>query len=65
MTVSDAWKAAQDWTNAWNARDLDAIMTHYADEVTFWSPTGVTRLGIESGKHHGKDRLRAHFARGL
>ncbi len=38
------------WVAAWNRRDLDGIMTHYAENVEFWSPTVITRLGIASGK---------------
>lgn len=25
--------AAREWCDAWNRRDLDAVMTHYADDV--------------------------------
>ena len=26
------------WVTAWNAHDLDAVLTHFADNVTFRSP---------------------------
>ena len=33
MQIESALKAAADWCNAWNRRDLDAIMEHYANDV--------------------------------
>ncbi|MCR6480886.1 nuclear transport factor 2 family protein [Variovorax sp. ZS18.2.2] len=56
---------ANDWCDAWNRRDLDAVMAHYADEVELNSPLVVRRWGIESGWLRGKDRLRENFARGM
>ena len=45
---------AERWFAAWNARDADAIIDLYADDVTFHSPF-VTRLGLaEDGELHGK-----------
>jgi hypothetical protein len=44
---------------AWNARDLDASMTHFADDMTFSSPTVVARWG------HTYGWLRENFAIGV
>ena len=65
ITIATAQRVAQSWIDAWNQRDLDAIMEHYSDDVEFWSPLIVKRLGIASGKIEGKAQLRAYFARGL
>jgi hypothetical protein len=56
---------AEEWIDAWNCRDLDAIMKHYADDVEFWSPLIQSRLGIATGKVAGKTALRSYFAKGL
>lgn len=56
---------AEDWCEAWNRRDLDAVMGHYAEDVAFCSPTVVKRWGIASGWLHGKARLRENFAVGM
>ncbi len=53
------------WIDAWNRRDLDAILTHYADDITLCSPRVVERTGAADGWLRGKDALRAYFARGL
>ena len=29
MTKDEAWKLAEHWIAAWNAHDLESIMTHY------------------------------------
>lgn len=56
---------ADHWVAAWNAHDLDLIMTHYEDEVELTSPVAAQLLGTPDGKIVGKDSLRAYFRRGL
>lgn len=68
MSILDpivAQKIAEEWIAAWNAHDLDAIMAHYSDDLEFWSPIIVKRLGLEGGKITDKAMLRDYFARGL
>jgi hypothetical protein len=48
-----------------NARDLNAIMSHYEDAVELTSPTAAQLLGTTDGKVVGKVNLRAYFQRGL
>jgi ketosteroid isomerase-like protein len=61
----DARDHADRWLAAWGARDLDAIMACYAEDVDFAAPTVVTRWGRPDGRLRGRDELRRHFARGL
>ena len=63
--LDDARRLASDWCDAWNRRDLDGIMRHYADDVRLCSPKVVERCGIADGWIEGKDRLREYFAIGL
>jgi hypothetical protein len=65
VTREDAWKLANHWVEAWNAHDLDVIMTHYDDAVELISPVAAQLLGIPDGKVVGKANLRAYFQRGL
>jgi ketosteroid isomerase-like protein len=58
-------RAVEDWIAAWNRRDLEAILAHYAEDVCFSSPTVITRYGEPSGTLSGKTQLRAHFRAGL
>jgi hypothetical protein len=56
---------ARAWYEAWNAHDLDAVMSHYADDVEMASPLVVSLAGSPAGTIAGKDALRAYFAAGL
>ena len=65
MTRDEAWDLAEAWASAWNAHDLDRIMTHYEDTVELTSPVAAQLLGISDGKVLGKSNLTAYFRRGL
>src|ERR1700722_6750570 len=65
LTVETARKLAEEWCDAWNRKDLDAVMAHYTDNVAFSSPTVVKRWGIADGWLHGSIRLRENFAIGI
>ncbi len=65
MTRDEAWSLADAWVAAWNAHDLDRIMTHYEEAVELTSPIAAQLLGIPDGKVVGKANLRAYFQRGL
>jgi hypothetical protein len=65
LTQAEARRLAQEWIEAWNSRDLDAIIRLYAPDVVFQTPTIIDTLGIPDGCVRGSERLREHFARGL
>jgi ketosteroid isomerase-like protein len=50
---------------AWNARDVEAILSLYADDIEFSSPY-ITALGFSiDGVIHGKALLRSYFEKAL
>jgi hypothetical protein len=65
MTRDEARNLASSWVAAWNAHDLDLIMTHYEDDIELTSPVAARLLGTPDGKVVGKANLRAYFQRGL
>ena len=65
MTKDEAWNLARHWVAAWNAHDLDLIMTHYEDAIELTSPVAAQLLGTPDGRVAGKANLRAYFRRGL
>jgi predicted ester cyclase len=65
VTKDEAWSLANHWIAAWNAHDLDLIMTHYEDTIELTSPVAAHLLGTSDGKVSGKANLRAYFQRGL
>ena len=65
LTQNTAQTKAQNWVDAWNNRDLDAVMMHYADDVSVCSPLVKRRLNKSDGWLHGKSALREYFAVGM
>jgi predicted ester cyclase len=65
VTKDEAWDFANQWVMAWNAHDLDLIMTHYVDGIELTSPVAAKLLRTPDGKVIGKANLRAYFQRGL
>lgn len=73
LTPQDAQRFAARWFSAWNAQDLDAIMTCYAETIEHSSPfvarfnAGVMgdASGIQDGTLRGKAAVRAYFGRAL
>ena len=65
VTREDAWKLAEHWIAAWNAHDLEQILTHYEEAVELTSPVAAQLLGTADGKVVGIANLRAYFQRGL
>jgi predicted ester cyclase len=65
VTRDEAWSLANHWVAAWNAHDLDLIMTHYEDAIELISPVAARLLGTPDGKVAGKLNVRAYFQRGL
>ena len=63
ISTQTATQFADEWYAAWNAHDLDAILSHYADDVEFVSPFIVALNDDPSGTVRGKEALRAYFAR--
>ena len=65
MNKEQAWELARHWVAAWNAHDLEMIMTHYDEAIELTSPVAARLLEKADGKVIGKTDLRAYFQRGL
>jgi predicted ester cyclase len=65
LTADEAKRFAHHWIAAWNAHDIDQIMSHYDDAVELISPTAARLLNQPDGKVSGKANLRAYFEKGL
>jgi predicted ester cyclase len=65
LTENKAREFANQWVEAWNAHDLDGIMSHYASNVALVSPVAAKILNDTSGTVKGKEALRIYFQRGL
>ena len=60
---TDLTVLAREWVAAWNAHDLDRILSHYTEDVVFRSQKAIALTG--SGEVRGKPALRAYWGRAL
>ena len=65
MDQHEAEAFARQWIAEWNARDVEAVLTHFADDVEFRSPLIVTVMGNPDGCVRGKDELRTYWTKAL
>jgi hypothetical protein len=56
---------ARDWIAAWNAHDVERIMSHYADDVEYQSPFVARLAEAPDGTLRGSGAVRAYVQRGL
>lgn len=56
---------AEHWVDAWNRRDLDAVLAHFHDDFEFSSPFIRQFAGEPSGKLVGKHAVRAYWQTAL
>lgn len=61
----DAAEFAHEWIDAWNAHDLERILSHYAEEIVFTSPYAAQVVPESRGVIRGIDPLRAYWTLGL
>lgn len=53
------------WLAAWNAHDLDAVLAHFAADVTFTSPIAARIVAGSDGVIRGKAALRDYWSEGI
>ena len=56
---------ASDWIDAWNRRDLDAVLAHYGEDFEFSSPVIIDVFGEPSGTLRGKPAIREYWTKAL
>ena len=65
LTDEAAQQFAHEWIDAWNAHDLERILTHYAVDVVLISPMAAKLLPESGGQISGIAALRRYFSEGL
>ncbi len=63
MPTGEAFARA--WIEAWNQHDLEAILSHYAEDIVFTSPAAARITGDASGRVAGKAALAAYWGEAL
>lgn len=65
MDLEFAQRFAAQWRDDWNSHDIERILAHYHDDVTFSSPMVSRFNGDPSGTVRGKKALREYWTEGL
>jgi hypothetical protein len=65
MEPTEAREFVQHWLAAWNAHDVDAVIAHFADDVTFTSPIAARIVAGSEGVIRGKPALHAYWSEGV
>ena len=60
-TGVDAADFAHEWVDAWNDRDLERVLSHYAPDVELTSPLAAERVAGSGGYIRGIEALRAYW----
>jgi hypothetical protein len=61
VTRDRALKFAREWIEAWNAHDLEAVLSHYTDDFEMSSPFIAAFAGESSGTLKGKTQVGAYW----
>jgi len=59
MTRERIAELTRHWIDSWNARDLEAVLTHFDDSVRFTSPKALAVMGRATVE--GKSELRRYW----
>lgn len=52
---------ATEWIDAWNAHDMNRILSHYTDDFELSSPLMAERLSQSQGVLRGKNAVREYW----
>jgi ketosteroid isomerase-like protein len=65
MEQEEAAAFARRWVTAWNDRDVEAVLSHFADDAVFTSPLADRVLPGSGGVIRGKNALRDYWTEAL
>lgn len=59
MTREEAQAFAAEWAAAWNELDVERVLAHFDENISFTSPTALAVVGV--GAVRGKPALREYW----
>lgn len=65
MNLQEIEAFAVEWVSAWNAHDLDRVLSHYTEDFTLSSPLVAQIVGESSGQLCGKEAVGAYWGKAL
>jgi ketosteroid isomerase-like protein len=63
MTTAEAYEFALEWVRNFNARDLEAVLSHFAEDAEFTSPRALALTG--KATLHSRRELGDYWRAGL
>lgn len=61
MVELDTTEFSNQWVQAWNTHDVEAVLAHFHDDVLFTSPVAAEMFPETSGVIRGKAALRRYW----
>jgi hypothetical protein len=65
ISVDKAHEFANEWVAAWNAHDIDRVMSNYDDNLKYFSAFMTKITGNKSGMIQGKELVKEYLSIGL
>ena len=65
MNQDDSSAFAERWVKDWNDHDIEAVLTHFAEDAVFTSPLAERLFPESGGVLRGKAALRQYWTEGL
>ncbi|MCT3943750.1 nuclear transport factor 2 family protein [Elizabethkingia anophelis] len=63
--MSKAQQFAKTWIEAWNSHDMNAILSHYSEDIEITTPMIKMALGEGDGSLKGKEAVADYWRRAL
>ena len=63
--MSKAQQFAKTWIEAWNSHDMNAILSHYSEDIEITAPMIKMALGEGDGSLKGKEAVADYWRRAL
>ena len=61
----DHQQFAEEWVAVWNSHDLEAILSHYSDDIEISTPMIQVATGGKESTLQGKDVVREYWKKAL
>jgi hypothetical protein len=65
LTDQELKEFASHWIRAWNDHDIESIISHYSDDVEYFSGFLTRFAGNAAGTLRGKGAVKEYFAKAL
>lgn len=65
MDKASGERFASEWERAWNSKDIEGLVSHFAEDVLWTSPVAAQMVTGSGGIIRGRDALRSYYGLGM